>query len=95
MLFRSVARALEYMGYGYLRRGDYQNANGAYEAAAEKYLGTVDAHVAKVCKDNMAKIERKRGNPGAVVGFYRPLLDVDITLFYPPLPNQAFTSERL
>ena len=78
-----VARALEYMGYGYLRRGDYQNAYGAYEAAAEKYLGTVDAYVAKVCQDNMAKIERKQGNPEAVVGFYRPLLDVDITLFYP------------
>ena len=79
-----VARALEYMGYGYLRRGDYQNAYGAYEAAAEKYLGTVDANVAKVCQDNMAKIERKQGNPEAVVGFYRPLLDVDITLFCPP-----------
>jgi tetratricopeptide (TPR) repeat protein len=34
-----VARALEYMGYGYLRRGDHQNAYGAYyEAAAEKYF---------------------------------------------------------
>ena len=86
-----VARALEYMGYGYLRRGDYQNAYGAYEAAAEKYLGTVDAYVAKVCQDNMAKIETKQGNPEAAVGFYRPLLDVDITLFYPPI--EAFSSE--
>jgi tetratricopeptide (TPR) repeat protein len=33
-----IARALEYMGYGYLRRGDYQNAYGAYEAAAENTL---------------------------------------------------------
>ena len=31
----AVAQASEYMGYGYLRRGDYQNAYGAYEAAAE------------------------------------------------------------
>jgi hypothetical protein len=36
----NVAYALEYMGYGYLCRGDYHNAYGAYEAAAEKYLGT-------------------------------------------------------
>ena len=36
-----IARALEYMGYGYLRSGDYQNAYGAYDTAAEKYLGTV------------------------------------------------------
>ena len=43
-----VARALEYtMGYGYLRRGDYQNAYGAYEVAAEKYFGTVEAHFAE------------------------------------------------
>jgi len=34
----TVAQALEYMGYGYLRRGDYQNAYGAYEAAAENTL---------------------------------------------------------
>jgi len=34
----TVAQALEYMGYGYLRRGDYQNAYGAYEAAAETSL---------------------------------------------------------
>jgi len=25
-----IAQALEYMGYGYLRRGDYKNAYGAY-----------------------------------------------------------------
>jgi hypothetical protein len=56
-----VARALEYMGYGYLRRGDYQNAYGAYEAAAEKYLGTVDA-VLRSC----ARITwpRSRGSRG-------------------------------
>jgi tetratricopeptide (TPR) repeat protein len=79
-----VAQTLEYMGYGYLRRGDYQNAFGAYEAAVEQYLGTVDADIMELCKDNMARIEQKQGNPDAVVGFYRPDLDVDETLFYPP-----------
>jgi tetratricopeptide (TPR) repeat protein len=39
----AIARALDLMGYGYLRRGDYENAYGAYEAAAEKYRGTRDA----------------------------------------------------
>ena len=82
----NIARALEYMGYGYLRRGDYQNAYDAYEAAAEKYLGTVHADEAGGrCEDNMARIERKQGNPDTVVGFYRPNLDVDKTLFYPPI----------
>jgi len=84
-----IAGALQYMGYGYLRRGDYQNAYGAYEAAAERFLGTVDAHVGELCKDNMAKIEWKQGNPDAVVGFYRPSLDVDETLFYPPVPSAS------
>jgi tetratricopeptide (TPR) repeat protein len=87
----TIARALEYMGYGYLRRGDYQNAYGAYEAAAERYLGTVDARVVELCKDNMARIERKQGNPDTVIGFYRPPLDIDKTLFYPPV--QASMSE--
>ena len=40
---RDSAATLEYMGYGYLRRRDYLNAYGAYEAAAEYYLGTVRA----------------------------------------------------
>ena len=84
-----IARALEYMGYGYLRRGDYQNAHGAYEAAAERYLGTVDARDVPLCKDNMAKIERKQGNPNTVVDFYRPRFDVDKTLFYPPVQASA------
>ena len=80
-----VARALEYMGYGYLRKGDYSNAYGAYEAAAEKYLGTIDAYIAEQCKDNMARIELKQGDPDKVVGFCRPLLDFDQTVFYPPV----------
>jgi len=87
----NIARALEYMGYGYLRRGDYQNAYGAYEAAAKKYLGTAHADRAGECKDSMASIERKQGNPDAVVGFYRPRMDVNKTFFYPPV--QASTSE--
>ena len=81
-----VARALDYMGYGYLRRGDYQNAYGAYEAAAEKYLGTVDTRSAKRCKDNMTGIVLKQENPDTVIGFYRPFLDYQFkTLFYPPV----------
>ena len=75
------------MGYGYLRRGDYQNAYGAYEAAAEKYLSTVDARFAERCKNNMARIERKQESPDSadtVIGFYRPNTDIDRTLFYPP-----------
>ena len=79
-----AARALDYMGYGYLRRGDYQNAYGAYEAAAEKYHVTIFTGFAERCKNNMAKIERKQGNPDAVVGFYRPSIDIDQTFFYPP-----------
>ena len=85
-----VARALEYMGYGYLRRGDYHNAYGAYEAAAEKW-GTFGASAVKRCKENMARIERKQANPDTVIGFYRPGMDFDKTLFYPPV--QAFESE--
>jgi len=85
-----VAQTLEYMGYGYLRRDDYQHAYGAYEAAAERYLGTVGAHALKRCKDNMARIEQKQGNPDTVVGFYRPGADVDKkALFYPPVQASA------
>ena len=88
----TVARALEYMGYGYLRRGDYQNAYGAYEAAAEKYLGTVEADIAEVCEENMAKIKQVQENADMVVGFYRHHLDTDFeTLLYPPI--QASASE--
>jgi tetratricopeptide (TPR) repeat protein len=86
----NIARALDYMGYGYLRRGDYQNAYGAYEAAAERYLGTVDeADAVELCKGNMARIKQKQGNPDTVVGFHRPCLDVDETLFYPPVQASA------
>jgi tetratricopeptide (TPR) repeat protein len=78
-----AVRALDYMGYGYIRRGDYQNAYGAYEAAAEKYSGMGQKSDVEQCKKNMANIEWKQGNPDAVVGFYRPSMDSDQTLFYP------------
>ena len=81
------ATALEYMGYGYLRRGDYVNAYGAYEAAAENYLGTVDEEAdSTTCKDNMAKIKDKQRNPNLNVGFERPRSDKDwSSLFYLPV----------
>ena len=85
-----VAQSLEYMGYGYLRRGVYQNAYGAYEAAAENFLSTNYTGDVKQCKDNMARVKRKQENPDEVVGFYRPSLEVDESLFYPPV--QAFAS---
>jgi tetratricopeptide (TPR) repeat protein len=79
----TAAQALRYMGYGYLRRGDYQNAYGAYEAAAEKYHAIGDPLGEEKCKDNMARIQQKQRNPDAVVGFYRPGGDIDKSLFYP------------
>ena len=89
----AVGIALECMGYGYLRRGDYQNAYVAYEAAAGKYSGTTFATYVERCKDNMAKIEQRRENPDTEVGFHRPppLLAYDNTLFYPPV--QGLSSE--
>ena len=82
---RNSARTLEYMGYGYLRRGDYLNAYGAYEAAAESFLGTVDEEPDGTrCKDNMAKIKDMQKNPDLNVGFQRPRSDMDWpSLFYP------------
>jgi tetratricopeptide (TPR) repeat protein len=89
----TIARALEYMGYGYLRRGDYHNAYGAYEAAAEKYIGTVyaDADGGR-CKNNMARIKQKQENTDTVIGFHRHDLDIDRTLFYPPAQASASAS---
>ena len=82
---RDSARTLEYMGYGYLRRGDYLNAYGAYEGAAERYLGTVSEKLGcTTCKDNMAKIKDMQKNPNLNVGFERPCLDNNWpSLFYP------------
>ena len=77
-----VSRALEYMGYGYLQRGDYQNAYSAYEAAAEKYLGTVKVHYMEWCKKNMARIKMKQENPDIVIGFHMPSLEISKLLFY-------------
>jgi tetratricopeptide (TPR) repeat protein len=86
-----IASALEYMGYGYLRRGDYQNAYGAYDAAAEQYVGTVEAHVTERCKENMARIKRKEENVDMVIGFYRPASSPDSDILFYPL--QASASE--
>ena len=86
-----VGRALEYMGYAYLRRGDYINAYGAYEAAAKNFSVTTFTDFVKLCKNNMVRIERKQRNPDAVVGFYRPYFEYDETFFYPPV--QAFATE--
>ena len=76
-----IARALEYMGYGYLRSGAY----GAYDTAAEKYLGTDYAETGgERCKDNMARVEWKPGNSDTVVGFSRPRMDTDKNPFLFP-----------
>ena len=77
------------MGYGYLRRGDYINAYGAYEAAAENYRGTVDEEPdGTTCKGNMLKIKDKQRNPDLNVGFERPRTDSDFpSLFYPAVQD--------
>ena len=82
---RESARTLEYMGYGYLRRGDYLNAYSAYETAGENYLGTVDEEPCFTkCKDNMAKIKDMQKNPDLNIGFERPRDDINWpSLFYP------------
>ena len=82
---RNSAFTLEYMGYGYLWRGDYLNAYGAYEAAAESFLGTVEEEIDGTrCKDNMAKIKDMQKNPDLNIGFERPRLDINWpSLFYP------------
>jgi len=77
-----IGRALELMGYGYIRKGDFDNAYGAYEAAAEKYHGS-DPNAETKCKENMAGIKRKQENPDAEVGFNRHRMDVEKSLFYP------------
>ncbi|KIM39270.1 hypothetical protein M413DRAFT_29445 [Hebeloma cylindrosporum] len=85
----TIANALEYMGYGYLRRGDYQNAYSAYEAAAERYPGTVEAWCGKTCKENMARIKQKQANIGMEIGFHRHGFDFETSLFYPPVQLSA------
>ena len=82
---RDSARTLEYMGYGYLRRGDYLNAYHAYKSAAKSYLGTdLEEPNCTKCKDNMAKIKDMQKNPDSNVGFERPHNDINWpSLFYP------------
>ena len=89
----NVARALEFMGYGYLRRGDYENAHGAYEASAEMNSGGSRSLNFELCKENMDRIKRKQENPDTIIGFYKPPDpgSTNKTLFYPPV--QAFASE--
>ncbi|PPQ95395.1 hypothetical protein CVT26_008240 [Gymnopilus dilepis] len=80
---RELASALEYMGYGYLRRGDYQDAYSAYIAAEEKYLQG-DAHIVhpERCKANGAKIKEKLSCPEESIGFERPFWSCDKSLLY-------------
>ncbi|KDR74973.1 hypothetical protein GALMADRAFT_248793 [Galerina marginata CBS 339.88] len=78
-----IADALEYMGYGYLRQGAYQNAYSAYEAAARQYLTSNVPWAEVICKDNMARIKQKQADPDSVVGFNRPSDSNSESLFYP------------
>ena len=77
---------MEYMVYGYLRRGDqYLKAYYAYKAAAESYLSTVGEELdGTTCKDNMARIKDLQSNPDLNIGFERPRWDINRpSLFYP------------
>ena len=89
---RDSAITLEYMGFGYLRRGDYLKAYDAYKAAAESYLGTVDEEpYCTKCKVNMAKIKDMQKNPDLNVGFERPSQDNNWpSLFYPGTAASAY-----
>ena len=82
---RDSARTLEYMGYGYLRKGDYLNAYEAYEAATKSFIGTdLEERSCTRCKDNMAKIKDMQRNPDLNVAFERPRNDINWpSLFYP------------
>ena len=87
---------LEYMGYGYLRRGGSLNAQGAYKAAAESYFGTVvekRGSSCTACKAKMAKIKDMQKNPDLNVGFERPREDIDWpSPFYPGAASVQNTS---
>ncbi|PPQ97464.1 hypothetical protein CVT26_002812 [Gymnopilus dilepis] len=85
----SVVLALDYLGYGYLRKGDYRNALDAYEAAVGKWAGTNELKSEKYCKENILKVKEKQLTPDAVIGFHRPGLDNDDSLFYPPSSSQS------
>jgi len=40
-------------------------------------------------EENMARIKQKEENPDMVIGFYRHNMDIDQTLFYPPVQASA------
>ncbi|KDR85866.1 hypothetical protein GALMADRAFT_234981 [Galerina marginata CBS 339.88] len=82
-----LAIALHYMGYGYLRQGDYRNAHSAYEAATERYVSTGAAWGVGICKDNIARIEQKLADPNSGVGFTRPSYENNKSLYYPISAN--------
>ena len=62
---------------------------GAYEAAAESYLGTVHEERSRIrCKDNMAKVKDLQKNADPNVDFERLRFDINRpSLFYPGAPN--------
>ncbi|KDR73825.1 hypothetical protein GALMADRAFT_142251 [Galerina marginata CBS 339.88] len=94
---KQIADALEYMGYGYLRQGAYQNAYSAYKAAARQYHSNNSPWAEQICKDNMARIKQKQADLDLVVGFKRPsAFFKDEALFYPsdqlPVTNVSISS---
>ncbi|KDR84308.1 hypothetical protein GALMADRAFT_237072 [Galerina marginata CBS 339.88] len=89
----TIADALECMGYWYLRQGAYQNAYSAYEAAARNYLDSSTSWAEQICKNNMAKINRKQADPDSVIGFNRPTAIINESLFYPlPVSDVSISS---
>ncbi|EDR09014.1 uncharacterized protein LACBIDRAFT_326687 [Laccaria bicolor S238N-H82] len=84
-----VAKGLEYMGYGYLLRGDYGRC---YEGAAIAYCKLGEAWVEERCR--VARIKRKREENDVVIGFRRPHLSVEKSLFYGPV-QVSFGMEKL
>lgn len=74
------------MSYECLRRGDYLNAYGAYEAAVEKYLGTTgEVSGGRRCRYSMAMIKDRQTNSDLDIDFERPYMDNDNSLFYSAL----------
>ncbi|KIM42785.1 hypothetical protein M413DRAFT_444444 [Hebeloma cylindrosporum] len=67
----TAGEALQLMGYGYIRKGDYENAYSAYEAAYKKYSPANDIDLARCCK-YMGEIDSLRGlDPAKQIGVHR------------------------